>query len=314
MSVWFDRKTKRYRIRIQRGGHETKRILPKGATRTQAEEEHNRLTRNLIDFSHGKQNPSLSEVILKYIDEELPKLKKSAKKTESHLKAISEYCIGKKLSEIDDVAKKYQKDMKGILAQGTIYNRLARLRRIANLAYFQWKLMDKPVKIVIDGGSNKRNLYLTVDQFWSLYNATDHLPTKDAMKIAVFTGLRRGNIFDPNIKKYIKGSVIAFPDTKNGKPLIVPIMDKFKEEAARLPIPCSPRTMYVHFKRAADSIGLPDLRFHDLRHTTASWLINAGVDMKTIADILGQMDIRSTDRYAHLMIETKIAALEKVFG
>lgn len=63
----------------------------------------------------------------------------------------------------------------------------------------------------------------------------------------------------------------------------------------------STRTVYQHFKMAAESIGLPDARFHDLRHTYAVASIRAGDDIKTISENLGHASVAFTmDVYAHV--------------
>ncbi len=46
--------------------------------------------------------------------------------------------------------------------------------------------------------------------------------------------------------------------------------------------------------------GIDDFRFHDLRHTAASYLAMSGASMKEIADILGHKTLQITLRYAHL--------------
>jgi integrase len=66
-------------------------------------------------------------------------------------------------------------------------------------------------------------------------------------------------------------------------------------------------------------VGLPaDLRIHDLRHTAASILVNAGVPIKSIQEHLGHSSITVTmDRYAHLYPETRqsvAAALDQLIG
>ena len=54
------------------------------------------------------------------------------------------------------------------------------------------------------------------------------------------------------------------------------------------------------FATALRRSGLQHFRFHDLRHTFASWLVMGGVDLRTVQELLGHKDIRMTMRYSHL--------------
>lgn len=54
------------------------------------------------------------------------------------------------------------------------------------------------------------------------------------------------------------------------------------------------------------------MRFHDLRHSTASELVNAGVPLHTIGQVLGHLDAQSTARYSHLQVETLASAVDLI--
>lgn len=88
-----------------------------------------------------------------------------------------------------------------------------------------------------------------------------------------------------------KASSYVFPSPKTGERLI-DIKRKFDE--------------------ARTAAKIADFRFHDLRHTAATRLADAGINVIVIAEILGHGDIRTTKRYSHAMEEAKREAVEKL--
>ena len=65
------------------------------------------------------------------------------------------------------------------------------------------------------------------------------------------------------------------------------------------------------FEAAVKRAGIEKhIRFHDLRHTFASWLVMKGIDLRTVAKLVGHRDIRITMRYAHLAPEHLQAAVD----
>jgi integrase len=56
----------------------------------------------------------------------------------------------------------------------------------------------------------------------------------------------------------------------------------------------------VAFSRLCGRLKIENFRFHDLRHTAASWLRMKGADIHTVAQLLGHKDLRMAARYQHL--------------
>lgn len=62
-----------------------------------------------------------------------------------------------------------------------------------------------------------------------------------------------------------------------------------------------------------DAVGIPDVKFHDLRHTQASLMLHAGVDMKVIQKRLGHASyVTTANMYAHLMQDAQARATDKL--
>ena len=59
------------------------------------------------------------------------------------------------------------------------------------------------------------------------------------------------------------------------------------------------KNIYTAFKNACERANIKNLRLHDLRHTTATWMIEAGIDLATVSKILGHSSIQMTMRYVH---------------
>ncbi|HEV7369015.1 tyrosine-type recombinase/integrase [Arenibaculum sp.] len=68
------------------------------------------------------------------------------------------------------------------------------------------------------------------------------------------------------------------------------------------------------FATGRKRIGMPELRFHDLRHTVASWLLNEGYTLKMVQTILGGTQITTTARYAHLEKGATAEAMSRSLG
>jgi len=73
------------------------------------------------------------------------------------------------------------------------------------------------------------------------------------------------------------------------------------------------RTLFVRFKRLLQKAGLPEIRFHDLRHTAATLLLRQGVHPKVVQEMLGHSSIQMTlDVYSHVLPDLQREAANKL--
>lgn len=187
------------------------------------------------------------------------------------------------------------------LAVASINRQLALLRRLANLA-FQWgwttELVGARVKLL--PGERAREVFLTRGQVAALAAAMPR--TGLACIFAAHTGLRAteqaslrpGDVRDGVI--YLAGEA-----TKGGRPRAVPIPPELLP--VELPWPWTRQQLRREWDIARRATGLEHVRWHDLRHTYASWLVQAGVPLYTVGQLLGHTDPKMTQRYAHLAPE-----------
>ncbi|MNV88365.1 Tyrosine recombinase XerC [compost metagenome] len=81
---------------------------------------------------------------------------------------------------------------------------------------------------------------------------------------------------------------------------------------ARRFVPGPKITIQWAWSKARDATGNKHLHFHDLRHSTASAMLQAGVELYTIGKVLGHKDSRSTQRYSHLSTDALTSAVRKI--
>ena len=71
-------------------------------------------------------------------------------------------------------------------------------------------------------------------------------------------------------------------------------------------------SFYYSWHSARKDAGLDDLRVHDLRHSFASFLVNAGRSLYEVQTLLGHSQIKTTQRYAHLSSDSLRKASNEV--
>ena len=163
----------------------------------------------------------------------------------------------------------------------------------------------------------------------------DHL--EPIVLLALNTGLRRGDLL--NLKwSYIdleraqitlvirKSSHARRKAGKQAAPVTLPLSTEAvtvlenwqKQSAGEYVFPGTTGLPLTDVKKGFEPLlkraQIADFRFHDLRHTFASRLVMAGVDLNTVRELMTHSDLKMTLVYAHLSPDHKAAALERAFG
>ena len=193
----------------------------------------------------------------------------------------------------------------------TINRRLAAIRRVLRLAWQDWDWLREPqhqkIRLLSEKGT-ERHYYLEPEQVQDICR---HVTPEAAMviQLAAMTGLRKSEIWRLEEGDYRQG-VLLVRKAKSGKPRSVPVPAVL---ALTVPVPIT----YARFRKQWDAArikaGLPHIRFHDLRHTYASWLAgNPEIPMTMIRDLMGHSSMQMTGRYSHIRDGANTKAAEIV--
>ncbi len=207
------------------------------------------------------------------------------------------------------------------IAPATVSRYLAALRHVFSMACREWGWLETNPMAGISRPREPRGRvrFLDEDELERLLDAcaqsTD--PNLYALvELALCTGMRQGELLGLRWRDVdlVRGRVVAHV-TKNGERRGVPLMPRAvevlrdhmgRQAPGTLHVFPGPRTggpaAFNHrlWNLAREAAELEDFRFHDLRHTTASYLAMRGASSLQIAEILGHKTLAMVKRYAHL--------------
>lgn len=328
--------TDSYRVRVRIKGHPpvTKTftsltLAKKWKRNTEVEIEEGRYFDKVEAQKH-----TLSEAIDRYIKSILPGKPKDAKNVHRHLlwwkRQLGDYSL-------DCIKPSFIAEKKDLLLSEEIKSGKNRspttaIRYISSLSHVftimvkEWGwITENPVrKITKPTLSNARIRFLSEDEKVRLLDACQKSGCKVlylAVLLALSTGMRYSEIM--KLKKGdvdIGRNVITLKETKNGDVRSIPLVGTplhlmkerltiiLNQEALIFPStndPKKPIDIRSAWERAVKLANIIDFRFHDLRHTVASYLAMSGYSLLDIGTLLGHKDMQSTKRYAHLSQEHK---------
>ena len=216
----------------------------------------------------------------------------------------------------------------------TVNRHIATLKHMCTKSV-DWEMVDEAIlkkirRVKLLPENNKRLRYLSTEECVELISSCEpHLAP--IVITALNTGLRKGEILNLkwNENVDLKHGFILLDKTKNGHRREIPINDTLSALLSsiftkrRIDIPY---VFYNHrtdkkykdvkrsFKTSCRRAKIHDFKFHDTRHTFASHLVMAGIDLTTVKELLGHKSVIMTLRYAHLAPAHKAKAVNILNG
>ncbi|MGI6656338.1 MAG: tyrosine-type recombinase/integrase [Desulfobulbus sp.] len=220
------------------------------------------------------------------------------------------------------------------LSPQTVYHCLSLLRRVLNRAC-EWKGDDFSIpnfKNIMPKFDNRRQRYLDNEEVKIIFDSIKKIDNSgnwyDISLFAINTGLRRGEIFNIVLTNVnFSDKTVMVVDTKSNRNRIVPLndiaysilskkRDTLKSKYSNIFCDKNPRLFRKAIENSGVNNGVVDLRdkvvFHTFRHTFASWLVQGGVPLALVGQLLGHSSIYVTMRYAHLSISQAIEAVDLI--
>lgn len=308
MSIWTDEQG-RLHAAVMAKGKRIHRRLPQGASQSDAK----RLEAELLLSLERRQpaiphDPPMSTVMDSYLAH--AKTLRSPKTAEYHALRTGPWLEGKRASQATEAARMMIRDMRGHYAPATINRSLGAIKTALTIAYRQGlTAVDFGDKIKRLPENNARQEYLSIAQVHKLAGHASE-QTRAAIWIALLTGARRGEILQLT-QADIEGKTLRIRagNTKTLRERRIPIVPAVRPWLKYVPLQINAEGLKTGFRRAREAAGMPQIHYHDLRHSCASLLINLGTPLEVVRDILGHTTVKTTERYAHLQIDRQREAL-----
>lgn len=208
----------------------------------------------------------------------------------------------------------------------TVNRYLATIRALLHMARDEWQWIDNFPKIRLLGGEVERDRWLTREEADRLIKACPpHLAS--LVRFALATGCRASEIKNLEWNRVdLERRTAWLNQTKNGTPRGVPLN---RDAVAVLEevIGIHPQYCFTYrgkriawelsndaWHNALQKAGIKDFRFHDLRHTWASWHRQAGTSCDELKDLGGWKTRTMVDRYAKFATDNLAAAAARIEG
>jgi integrase len=271
-----------------------------------------------------KPNRSWREAVVRWLNETSDK---ATHKEDIRKLAWMDQYLGKlALNDINqDVIDKIRSVKLNEVSKATTNRYLALIRSILIRSRDEWEWIDKVPKIRLFKESNSRERSLTFDQVKRLMH---ELPAhqRETVMFALATGLRQRNVLElewSQVNLGLRHAWIHAAQSKNRKPIAIPLNDTAihvlqrqlgKHETrvftyAGKPLKAANTRAWGNALKRA---GITDFRWHDLRHTWATWQRQAGTPTHELQRLGGWRTGAMVERYAHLAPEHLAIAAQRL--
>lgn len=195
----------------------------------------------------------------------------------------------------------------------------ALIRAILRAAERDWEWIDKAPIIKAEQENNERKTYITREQADRLIaELPEHY--RPAVRFALLTGLRKANVLGLRwsaVNLEAGTVVVAAEEAKGKRKIIVPLNASAKALLEAMPhregkVFAVTSITEAAWKRACARAGIEDFRFHDLRHTWASWHAMAGTPAQVLQELGGWQSYSMVERYVTFAPSHLAAAAEAV--
>lgn len=277
----------------------------------------------------GRPIHTVAELIDRFLREELPKRPRSQRLLQAQLQWWRERLGALELEALTPAAVVVQREALrqqpsrsgAPLSAATVNRYLAALSLAVGVAVREWGWLPRNplqrVRKLREPAGRVR--CLGAEERLRLLSACRHSPSPalyDLVLLALATGARKGELLgltwaDVDLTR----GRLLFQHTKNGHRRAVPLtgaaLEQLRAQAARdgretaYVFPSARRAgrpaVFEHaWRQALREAGIEDFRFHDLRHSSASYLAMSGATLLEIATVLGHRSLAMVQRYAHL--------------
>jgi len=328
MSLYKRKDSRFWRVKIAHNGRTIQRSAGT-SDKAKAQEYHDKLTASLWDQDRLGIKPrrTWNETVVRYLAETTHKASQVSDKT--HLRWLDRFLNGVTLDAINRGV--LDKIMAARMAEGVRNSSVNRVMEVVRVvlrkAAYEWEWLDRVPRVRMLPEAKRRIRWITQDEAGRLIAALpEHLAAM--VRFSLETGLRRANVtgLEWSQVDLARRTAWIHPDqAKARKAIAVPLSAAavivIREQIGKhLTHVFSYRGHSVTqvntkaWRSVLERVGISEFRWHDLRHTWASWHVQAGTPLHVLQELGGWECVEMVRKYAHLSSEHLAVYVDRLSG